>query len=84
VLISIALVFICSGCTPKEQIVIKKEYIKEDKYSFNKIDFAGTYIELGSKEIQKTCTPSLLELNTIYKEAINFYDWQIDEYSSKK
>lgn len=65
-----------SGCATKE-----KEIIKQDPYSFQKIELQGAFIELPSKNIQKTCTPSLLELNTIYQGVIIFYDYQIDEYS---
>ncbi len=79
-LILIALVFIFSGCSQKEKIVTKIEYVKQEKYEFNKIDLNGAYIELRDKNIQKVCSPSLLELNTFYKDVVNFYDWQIDQY----
>lgn len=78
--ILILLVFIFNGCSQKEKIITKIEYIKEDKYNFNKIDLQGSYIELKDKETQKQCTPSLLELNNIYKGVVDYYDWQIDNY----
>jgi len=83
VLVLIALAFISNGCTPKEKIVIKTEYIKQQKYTFNKVELKGAYIELKDKHTQKLCTPSLLELNTLYKDILYFYDWQIDEYGDK-
>ena len=74
--------FIFSGCSNKvpEKVVVKTEYVYEEPYKFEKIDLDGVYIELGTKEIQKMCTPGLLEINSIYKGAIEYYDWQIDTY----
>lgn len=79
-MILIALSFFFNGCATKERLVTKIEYIKEPKYQFNKIELQGAYIELKDKETQRVCTQSLIELNTIYKGVIEFYDWQIDNY----
>jgi hypothetical protein len=77
--------FLFSGCSQKEQkVVIKKEYIYEKPYKFETVDLKGAYIELGTKEIQRTCTPSLLELNEIYTGIKDYYEWQFDTYAKDK
>ena len=58
-------------------------WLKPDvpKYEFQKIDTSGVYIDMKSKEVQRVCTPSLLELNEVYQGIIGFYDYQIDSYN---
>ncbi len=79
------MIFIFSGCFTKQvdKIVVKKEFIYEKPYIFEKIDLQGTYIELNSKQVQRLCTPPLIELNDVYKGVIEYYDWQIDSYADK-
>lgn len=80
ILTLLSTIFLISGCADK-QIVIEKEYIKPKPYPFEKISMDGTYIELHDKEIQRQCTPYLLELDGIHKNIRDYYHWQIDEYS---
>jgi len=82
-LILIALTFTFSGCSQKEKVITKIEYIKQEKYDFNKINLDGAYIVLKDKNTQKVCSNSLNELNSFYKEVIAFYDWQIDNYKEE-
>ena len=85
VTILIVLSSIYSGCTPtKPEIVIKKEYIYEKPYAFEKIDIEGAYIEMGSKELQRTCAPKMVELNDVWSGVVAFYTWQIDRYKEDK
>ena len=87
-LIPILLVFTFSGCycsfkKPEPQIVVKTEYIKEDKYNFEKVNTDGLYIETETKELQSKCTPLVLETSSIFRGIVDFYDWQIDEYGKE-
>lgn len=87
-LILIVLVFIFSGCycswnKPEPKVVVKTEYIKEKKYEFSKIELEGLYVETASKEVQKLCTPVVLEISDMYKKIIDYYNWQIEEYSNE-
>jgi len=84
--ILIALVSITNiGCGYKvvERVVVKDRLVPEPKYKFEKINLEGAYMELGSKEVQRVCTPKLLEMNEMYRGVIGYYEWQIDEYMKK-
>ena len=74
--------FTCSGCAPKvvEKVVIRTKYVYEEPYNFQKVPIDGMYIDMGTKKLQKMCTPKMLEMNTQYREIIDYYDWQQDEY----
>jgi len=74
--LSIALVFIFSGCTQKQPQYI---YLQAPKYDFQKIDLSNTYIEVEKDELN--CFRPLKQLNMIYKETVKFYEDQIDEYN---
>ena len=84
-LIAGLMVVLFTGCTPKEpQVVVKTVMVYEKPYPFETLDLAGTYIELGTKELQRLCTPSLIELDDTYKGVIEFYKWQIKEYEESR
>jgi len=70
-----------TGCAVKEPtVVIKKEFVYEKPYRFSTIDLDGVYIDLGSEELRRVCSPALVELNTIYKGVTKFYEDQIIRY----
>lgn len=89
VLILNLLVFIFSGCycslkKPEPEVVVKTEYVKEPKYEFYKVNTDGLYVDAKAKEVQRMCTPVVLETSDMYRKIVDYYDWQIDEYGKGK
>jgi hypothetical protein len=81
VLISI---FLTSCACKKPETIVKKEYIYEKPYEFQTINRKGVYIELGDRATLMTCTPSLVELDSVYDGIIKYYEWQFNAYKEHK
>lgn len=80
-IVLIALTFFFNGCAQKEPQTI---FIDAPLYNFQKISLNGIYVDAKTKEIQRICTPVVLEASKIYKHIINdFYEYQIDEYNKQ-
>jgi len=75
-----------SGCAPKvvEKIVVKKELVYQKPYKFTKVDTNGTYIDMGSYQLNKMCAPKMAELDSMYREIVKNYEWQMDEATRLK
>ena len=71
----------CGQPEIREKIVIQKVFVPEEKTKFEKITTVGAYIELKDHKQLVECTPALNQLRSVYTGVIDFYDWQIDEYS---
>ena len=72
-----------SGCSQKEpQVIIKKEYIYEKPFEFVIYDTQGLRVNSKTKELQRLCTPLVLEVGDIYRKFINGYEEQIKEYNN--
>lgn len=81
ILLVLILIFL-SGCSQKEpEVVIQKEYIKEDPFNFVIYDTKGMRIDAKSKEVQRICTPIVLEVGKVYRSFIDGYELQINEYN---
>ena len=78
-ILAVAIAIVFAGCAGKAPVEYR--YVEDKIYRFEKIDLDGVYVDTGSKDVQRVCTPILNEMNTIYKGAISFYVWQIDEYN---
>lgn len=81
--ILLALVLIClsTGCAQKEpQIVEKIVYVQEKPFRFVDVDSRGMSIDAGSKELQRMCTPMVIEAGKQYRRVIDLYEEQISEY----
>lgn len=84
-LVALGIIFFSSGCAQKEpDVVTKIEYVREEPWKFEKIDMAGVYIELGSKEEQRMCTPALMKLDEVHRGVRKFYEEQIDAYEESR
>lgn len=84
-MISVALLlafsFLLVGCAPKEKIVYVRE--KAPVYPFKKIkdDIKGKlYVTAKTKEIQRICTPLVVEATDKLYLVIDNLEWQIDQY----
>lgn len=75
-LILIPLLFIISGCATKVT------YEKAPNFTFQKIELPvnGIRVDAGTKEVQRMCTPVVLEVSTVLRGVIDFHDDQIDRY----
>lgn len=83
--IGIIAVIMIAGCVKQEpEVVVKNKFVYEKAYGFDTIDLDGVYIDLGSKTVQKMCTDSLVELNTVYRGVIEFYEDQIKRYKEDR
>ena len=72
-----------SGCSPKEpQIVVQKEYIYEKPFDFVIYDTEGIKVNAKTKELQRMCTPVVLEVSDIYNNFLKGYEEQINEYNT--
>jgi hypothetical protein len=72
-----------SGCSQKEpQVIIQKEYIYEKPFEFVIYDTKGLRVNAKTKELQRICTPLVLEVGGIYRKFINGYEEQIKEYNT--
>lgn len=80
--ILLVLVLIClSGCAQKEPEVVERiVYVQEKPYAFVNVDSKGMYLETGSKELQRVCTPMVIEAGKQYRRVIDLYEEQISEY----
>jgi len=78
--LAIMALLIMTGCNKEPELVVKNKYVYEKPYDFSTIDLDGVYIDLKTKEIQKLCSPALVELNTMYKGVVEFYTSQIRRY----
>ena len=75
-IVFLVLAIVFSGCGTKQKLTQPVEPV----YEFQKLDTTGVYIDLKSKEKQKLCSESLIELNSIWLEIQKYYDYQIDTY----
>jgi hypothetical protein len=74
-----------AGCAEKApQVVTKIEYVKEKPWKFEKVDMEGAYILMDSKEQQRMCAPKMVEMGEKYREILDFYEEQMDEYKLQK
>ena len=79
--LSLFIVFF-SGCSQKEpQVIIQKEYIYEKPFEFIIYDTKGMRIDAKTKELQRMCTPLVLEVGNLYRSFLNGYEEQIKEYN---
>lgn len=69
----------CSWNKPEPEIVVKTDYVQCNQYKFDKIDLSDAYIDAGSKEVQKVCTPLVNEAMDVYAGVKEYYEWQMDE-----
>ena len=82
--LSFVLLFVLffSGCSQKEpQVIIQKEYIYEKPFEFIIYDTKGMRINAKTKELQRMCTPLILEVGNLYRSFLNGYEEQIKEYN---
>lgn len=84
ILIASGFTLLLSGCAVKPEIIERTVYVKEEPWSFEKLDMNGVYIELESKEVQRICTPSLLKLDELHRGVRKFYEEQIDAYEESR
>ena len=81
ILIALVLIFLSTGCVPKEpEIVERIVYIKQEPFRFVDVDSRGMSVDAGSKELQRVCTPMVIEAGKQYRRVIDLYEEQISEY----
>ena len=81
ILLALVLIFLSTGCAQKEpEIVERVVYVQEKPYVFVDVDSKGMYLETGSKQLQRMCTPLVIEAGEKYRKVIDLYEEQISEY----
>ena len=81
-LILAVLVFGFSGCASKP--LVETKYVVQPKYEFQKVMVDTRYkmsVNAGSKEVQRVCTPLVIEATDMVWSIVKFHERQIDRYN---
>jgi hypothetical protein len=82
VLTLIAMIFGFSGCASKP--IVETKYVVQPKYEFQKVMDETRYkmsVDAGSKEVQRMCTPLVIEATDMVWSIVEFHEGQIDRYN---
>jgi hypothetical protein len=78
----IVLAFGFSGCASKP--IVETKYVVQPKYEFQKVMDETRYkmsVDAGSKDVQRMCTPLVIEATDMVWSIVEFHEGQIDRYN---